>query len=85
MEVFDFFFFPFNQVDWADGKRTQWLGFLLLRKIDRTTEFFEGEGESERMILCVCSSGGWSMARGLVERQDTLWLTITNFVLSFLV
>ena len=86
MEVFDFFFFfPFNQVDWADGKRTQWLGFLLLRKIDRTTEFFEGEGESERKILCVCSFGGWSMARGPVERQDTLWLTITNFVLSFLV
>ena len=70
---------------WADGKRTQWLGFLLLRKIDRTTEFFEGEGESERKILYVCSSGGWSMARGLVERQETLWLMITNFVLSFLV
>ena len=53
---------------WADGKRTQWLGFLLLRKIERTTEFFEGEGESERKILYVCSSGGWSMARGPVER-----------------
>ena len=70
---------------WADGKRTQWLGFLLLRKIERTTEFFEGEGESGRKRLCVCNSGGWSMARGLVERQETLWLMITNFVLSFFV
>ena len=70
---------------WADGKRTQWLGFLLLRKIERTIEFFEGEGESERKRLCVCSSGGWSTARGLVERQETLWLMITNFVLSFFV
>ena len=30
---------------WADGKRTQWLGFLLLRKTYRTVEFVEGEGE----------------------------------------
>ena len=51
---------------WANGKRTQWLGFLLLRKIERTTEFVEREGESERKRLCVCSSGGRSMAR---ERQ----------------
>ena len=69
----------------VDRKRTQWLGFLLLIKTERTDEFVEREGESERKRLCVCSFGGWSMARGPVERQDTLWLTITNFVLSFLV
>ena len=69
---------------WANGKRTQWLGFLLLRKIERTVEFFEGEGGSERKRLCVCSSGGQSMARGPVE-AETLWHTITNSVPSFFV
>jgi len=48
---------------WADGKRTQWLGFLLLRKTERTAEFVEREGESERKRLCVCSSGGRNMVR----------------------
>ena len=48
---------------WADGKRTQWLGFLLLRKIERMAEFVEREGESEWKRLCVCSSGGRGMAR----------------------
>ena len=47
---------------WADGKRTQWLGLLLLRKTERTAEFVEREGESEWKRLCVCSSGGQSMA-----------------------
>ena len=69
---------------WADGKRTQWLGFLLLRKTKRTAEFVEREEESERKRLCVCSFGGRSMARER-RRQEALWLTITNFVLSFFV
>ena len=69
---------------WADGKRTQWLGFLLLRKIERTIEFFKRDGESERKRLCVCSSGGWSMARGPME-VETLWHMITNSVPSFFI
>ena len=68
----------------VDRKRTQWLGFLLLRKIERTVEFFKRDGESERKRLCVCSSGGWSMARGPVE-AETLWHSITNSVPSFFV
>ena len=52
---------------WADGKRTQWLRFLILRKTERTVEFVKGKGESERKRLCVYSSGGRSMARGLAE------------------
>ena len=55
----------------ADRKRTQWLGFLLLRKTERTNEFVEREGESERKRLCGCSFGGWSMARE-PWRQDAL-------------
>ena len=69
---------------WANGKRTQWLGFLLLRKTERMAEFFEGEGGSEGKRLCVCSSGGWSMARGLME-VETMWHMITNSVPSFFV
>ena len=69
---------------WPDGKRTQWLGFLLLRKIERTAEFFEGEGESKRKRLCVCSSGGRNLARGPME-AETLWHTITNYVPPFFV
>ena len=56
---------------WADGKRTQRLGFLLLRKIERTVEFVEREGELERNRLCVCSSSGRSMAREW-RRQEAL-------------
>ena len=68
----------------ADRKRTQWLGFLLLRKTERTNEFVEREGELERKRLCVCSFGGWSMARE-PWRQEALWLTLTNSGLSFFV
>ena len=50
----------------------QWLGFLILRKTRRTAEFVEGKGESERKKLCVCSSGGRSMARGLAEARSPL-------------
>ena len=69
---------------WADRKRTQWLGFLLLRKAERKAEFVEREGELERNRSCVCSFGGRSMARER-RRQEALWLTITNSVLSFFV
>ena len=69
---------------WVDGKRTQWLGFLLLRKIERMTEFFEGEEGSERKRLCVSSSGARSMARGPME-EKTLWHTITNYAPSFFI
>ena len=69
---------------WADGKGTQWLGFLLLRKTEKMVEFVEREGESKRKRLCVCSSGGRCMARER-QRQEALWLMITNSVLSFFV
>ena len=69
---------------WADGKRTQWLGFLLLRKTKRMVEFVEREEESKRKRLCVCSFDGRSMARE-PWRQEALWLTITNSGLSFFV
>ena len=39
---------------WADGKRTQWLGFLLLRKTERTAEFVKKRrriGTEETMCL----------------------------------
>ena len=68
----------------ADRKRTQWLGFLLLIKTERTDEFVEREGESERKRLCVCSFGGWSMVSE-PWRQEALWLTLTNSGLSFFV
>ena len=78
-EVFDFFFFFFLLIGligieallpttWFFPRSTwvevgQWLRFLLLRKTEKRIEFFKGEGELERKRLCVCSSGGWSMAR----------------------
>ena len=57
---------------WVDGKRTQWLGFLILRKIERTAEFVKGKGESKQKRLCVCNSGGRSMVRGLVKARSLL-------------
>ena len=57
---------------WADGKRTQWLEFLILRKTERMAEFVEGKRESERKRLCAYSSVGRSMARGLVEARSPL-------------
>ena len=42
---------------WANGKTTQWLGFLILRKTKRMVEFVEGKGELEQKRLCVCSYG----------------------------
>ena len=58
---------------WASGKRTQWLGFLILRKTERMVEFVEGKGELERKRLCVCSSNGRSMARGLAKAELPLF------------
>ena len=72
---------------WADGKRSQWLGFLILRKTGRTAELVEGKGESERKRLCVCSFGGWSIARGLVETGSpfsfSVSFTVSSSPLSF--
>ena len=65
----------------------QWLGFLILRKTERTAEFVEGKGESERKKLCVCSFGGRSMARGLAEAGSPLSFsdsfTVSSSPLSF--
>ena len=76
---------------WADGKRTQWLGVLILRKTERTAEFVEGKGESEWKKLDVYSSGGQSMARGLAEAGSSLSFSVSytmsspplSFPLSF--
>ena len=67
---------------WADGKKTQWLGFLILRKIERTVEFVEGKGESERKRLCVYNSGGRSLARGLAEAGSPLSFSVSFTVSS---
>ena len=68
---------------WANGKRTQWLGFLILRKIERTVEFVEGKRELEWKRLCVCSSGGRSMARGSAEARLPLSFSV-SFTMSSL-
>ena len=67
---------------WANGKRTQWLGFLILRKTKRMAEFVEGKGESEQKTLCVCSSRGRSMARGLANAGSPLSFSISFAVSS---
>ena len=67
---------------WADGKRTQRLGFLILGKTERTTEFVEGKGELEWKRLCVCNSGGWSMAKGLAEAGSPLSFSVSFTVSS---
>jgi len=67
---------------WADGKRTQWLGFLILRNTKRTAEFVKGKGESERKRLCVCSSGDRSMVRGLAEAGLPLSFSVSFTVSS---
>ena len=75
---------------WANGKRTQWLGFLILRKIERTVEFVEGKRELEWKRLCVCSSGGQSMARGSAEARLPLSFSVSFtesslFIASFFI
>ena len=70
---------------WADGKRTQWLGFLILRKIERMVEFVEGKRELEWKRLCVCSSGGRSMARGLAEARSPLSFSVSFTVSSLFI
>ena len=70
---------------WANGKRTQWLGFLILRKIERTVEFVEGKRELEWKRLCVCSSGGRSMARGLAEARLPLSFSVSFTVSSLFI
>ena len=67
---------------WDDGKRTQWLWFLILRKTERMVEFVEGKGELERKRLCVCSSNGRSMARGLAEAGSPLSFSVSFTVSS---
>ena len=69
----------------ADGKRTQWLGFLILRKTERTAEFVEGKGELERKRLCVYISSGRSMARGLAEARSPLSFSISFIVSSLFI
>ena len=70
---------------WANGKRTQWLGFLIWRKAERTAEFVKGKGELEQKRLCVCSSGGRSMARGLAEARSPLSFSVSFTVSSFFI
>ncbi|KAM3688708.1 hypothetical protein ACJW31_10G171100 [Castanea mollissima] len=65
---------------WANGKRTQWLGFLILRKTKRTAEFVEGKGESEWKRLYVCSSSGQSMARRPAEAGSSLFFCFFHHV-----
>ena len=67
---------------WVDGKKTQWLGFLILRKTERTTEFVKGKGESEWKRLCVYGSGGQSMAKGLAEVGSPLSFSVSFTVSS---
>ena len=67
---------------WADGKKTQWVGFLILRKTKKTVEFVEGKGESERKRLCVYNFGGRSMARGLAEAGLPLSFSVSFTVSS---
>ena len=69
----------------ADGKRTQWLGFLILRKTERTAEFVEGKGELEWKRLCVYSSSGRSMARGLAEARSPLSFSVSFTVSSLFI
>ena len=74
----------------ADGKRTQWLGFLILRKTERTAEFVEGKGELEWKRLCVYSSSGRSMARGSAEARLPLSFSVSFtesslFIASFFI
>ena len=70
---------------WANGKRTQWLGFLILRKIERTVEFVKGKGELEWKRLCVCNSGGRSMARGSAEARSPLSFSVSFTVSSLFI
>ena len=75
---------------WANGKRTQWLGFFILRKIERTVEFVEGKRELEWKRLCVRSSGGRSMARGSAEARLPLSFSVSFtesslFIASFFI
>ena len=79
-------FFP-AVYEWrlADGKRTQWLGFLILRKTERTAEFVEGKGELEWKRLCVYSSSGRSMARGLAEARSPLSFSVSFTVSSLFI
>ena len=70
---------------WADGKRTQWLGFFIWRKTERTAEFVEGKGKLEQKRLCVCSSGGRSMARGLAEARSPLSFSVSFNVSSLFI
>ena len=69
----------------ADGKRTQWLGFLILRKTERMAEFVEGKRESERKRLCAYSSVGRSMARGLAEARSPLSFSVSFTVSSLFI
>ena len=62
---------------WANGKRTQWLKFLILRKTERMAKFVKGKGESEWKRLCVCNSGDRSMVRGLAEARSPLSFSVS--------
>jgi len=52
------------------------------KKDRETVEFVKGKGESEWKRLCVCSSGGRSMVRGLAKVGSPLSFFVTFTVSS---
>ena len=52
------------------------------KKDRETAEFVKGKGESEWKRLCVCSSSGRSMARGLAEAGSPLSFSVSFTVSS---